>query len=139
MEPNPVEMLRNSGIKVTPQRLSLLEMLYRGGHYTGEQLYNMLKEKIPGISISTVYNTLETLESLGIISSFEANGMKWYESKTKVHVNMYCVDEDRVVDLDLDVSEISKKLKDSGIDYMKMNIIIYSNCKDIGKKRMSIK
>lgn len=135
MEANPVEILRRNGIKVTPQRLSLMEVLHQGGHYTGEQIFNMLKEKIPGISISTIYNTLETLESFGIVSSFEVNGMKWYESKTETHINLYCVDEDKVIDLDLDVSEISRKLKESGINFTKMNIILYSNCKEIKNKK----
>ncbi|MEM3862202.1 MAG: transcriptional repressor, partial [Thermoplasmatales archaeon] len=74
MEAKLISQLRERKLKVTPQRVLILKILNRGGHYTGEQVYNLIKKEIPGISISTVYNTLDTLHSKGLLNSFEVNG-----------------------------------------------------------------
>jgi Ferric uptake regulator family. len=34
MEIDPVEILRKKGLKVTPQRLAVLKLLSKGGHYS---------------------------------------------------------------------------------------------------------
>jgi len=98
MNADEIETLKKKGLKLTPQRISILKMLGKGGHFTGEQIYNEIKKKHRGISISTVYNTLNAFDRTGIVNSFEADGMRWYETRTEMHVNLYCTDQKRVTD-----------------------------------------
>ncbi len=126
---NSIQLLREKKLKITPQRTSILEVIKPGGHYTGEQIYNKIKSKVPGISLSTVYNTLNLLEKNSIISSFEVNGMKWYESRIDSHVNVYCEDRDKVTDLDLDLTFLLDELRKKGIVSNKISIVVYSDCK----------
>ena len=65
METELANLLRQHGLKVTPQRIAILKLLYSGGHFNGEQIYNELKKSEPSISLSTVYNALNTLEKAG--------------------------------------------------------------------------
>lgn len=130
---NSISILKANKLKVTPQRIVLLDILNSGGHYTGEQIHTVIRRKEPNISLSTVYNTLDTFEREGILASFEVDGMKWYESKTESHVNIYCTDSKKIIDLDMDVSQIAGELKKRGISVTKINIVAFSEC-GIGRK-----
>ncbi len=128
MRIDSIQQLRDKRIKVTPQRVAILNIMKNGGHFTGEQIYNELKKKMPSISLSTVYSTLDTLERNEILSSFEVSGMRWFESRTESHVNVFCVDKNRVIDIDMDVSWLLNELKKKGISPTKVSIVAHSTC-----------
>lgn len=124
-----LQLLKENHIKITPQRASILSTLITGNHLIGEQIYSKIKGDIPGISLSTVYNTLELFERKGIINSFEANGIRWYEKRTETHVNIYDYGTNMVRDLELDLSDFFRQLKNNNIEAEKIDIIIYSRVK----------
>lgn len=132
MKVDSTPLLRQKNLKVTPQRVSVLNVMKSGGHFTGEQIYNELKKKMPSISLSTVYSTLDTLEKNELVTSFEVNGMRWFESKIESHVNVFCINENRVIDVDLDTSWLLKELKKKGINANKVSIVAHSFCNSKG-------
>lgn len=132
MKIDSTQLLRQKHLKVTPQRVSVLNIMRLGGHFTGEQIYNGLKKKMPSISLSTVYSTLDILEENELVASFEVNGMKWFESKTESHVNVFCINENRVIDIDLDTSWLLKELKKRGINANKVSVVAHSICNSKG-------
>jgi Fe2+ or Zn2+ uptake regulation protein len=63
------ERLRARGLRWTAQRATLLEVLAATpGHVTGSRLVERCRELDPATTPSTVYRTLDVLESLGVIS-----------------------------------------------------------------------
>ncbi len=126
METDPLWLLKANRIKITPQRAAILSAFITGHHLTGEQIYSKIKGAIPGISLSTVYNTLDLFERKGIINSFEANGMRWYETRTETHVNIYDSGTNTVRDVELDLSDLFRQLKNNKVEPEKINIVIYS-------------
>ena len=63
------DRLRARGLRWTPQRATLLEVLADiDGHVTGSQLVDRCRAVVPGTTPSTVYRTLDVLEELGVIS-----------------------------------------------------------------------
>jgi Fur family transcriptional regulator, ferric uptake regulator len=63
------DRLRARGLRWTPQRRVLVEVLSRtGGHVTGSELVERCRELDPGTIPSTVYRTLDVLEELGVLS-----------------------------------------------------------------------
>ena len=61
--------LRDSGQRLTPQRLLILDLLYsRGNHVTADELFEAAQEQYPYLNISTVYRTLELLRDLAMVS-----------------------------------------------------------------------
>ena len=63
------ERLRARGLRWTPQRATLLEVLAESpGHVTGSRLVERCRELDPATTPSTVYRTLDVLEALGVIS-----------------------------------------------------------------------
>ena len=55
-------LCRERGLSLTVQRRAVLEaVLDRGDHPTADQVYDEVKERLPGLSRTTVYRVLETL------------------------------------------------------------------------------
>ena len=62
------ELLKRKNLKASSARMFLLEKLREPqGHFSAEDLFQQLKEKLPGLSLATVYKNLEDLRSAGIL------------------------------------------------------------------------
>ncbi|QIW24910.1 transcriptional repressor [Sulfolobus sp. S-194] len=135
MEVELANILRSHGLKVTPQRLSILRILYKGGHFSGEQIYNELKISEPSISLSTVYNTLNSLTEAGILNAFEINGITWYEIKRDLHINVYCQDTNQIIDVtNIDLKFLYEELEKMGIYTKTLNIVAIAECSKLLKE-----
>lgn len=57
------ELLKQNGLKVTTQRISVLEVLQNrpGEHLTVEEIYSLVKLEHPDIGLATVYRTVQLL------------------------------------------------------------------------------
>ena len=63
------ERLHDRGLRWTPQRRTLVDVLSRtDGHVTGAELVERCRQMDPTTTPSTVYRTLDVLEGLGYIS-----------------------------------------------------------------------
>jgi Fur family transcriptional regulator, ferric uptake regulator len=63
------DALRARGMRWTPQRRALLEVLVEAsGHVTGAELIERARRRDPETTPSTVYRTLDVLEDLGLVS-----------------------------------------------------------------------
>lgn len=88
-----IEACRHSGLKITPQRVAVYEVLLtREDHPTVEDIYNEVKKKYPFVSLATVYRTVETLEELGLIRKVAYwGGSVRYDANTSDHHHLICV------------------------------------------------
>jgi len=67
--------LRESGHRLTPQRLLILSALrHTGGHLTAAQIYDNVRETYALIDVSTVYRTLSALKDLRLVSETNMTG-----------------------------------------------------------------
>ena len=67
--PDARDLLRQRGLRWTPQRRVLLEVLAgTDGHITGAELVDRCRAVDPSTTPSTVYRTLDVLEEIGIVS-----------------------------------------------------------------------
>ncbi len=89
------ERLRERGLRWTPQRATLLRVLRATeGHVTGSQLVERCREIEPTTTPSTVYRTLDVLESIGVIShSHGIDGRaEFHVRPAAVHGHLICTD-----------------------------------------------
>jgi len=111
-----VQILRDKGYRVTPQRVEVInlvmEKLAKKEHPTFNDILNEVKQKMPSISASTVYSILKLLEESGFVVSFEHEGRTYYDSVTP-HINVVCVNTNKVIDIEDD--EIVEALRRRGI------------------------
>src|SRR3954465_3204687 len=67
--------LRDAGHRVTSQRLVLYRVLEElGRHASAEEIARVSSERLPGLSLPTVYATLELFEGLGLARRVDAGG-----------------------------------------------------------------
>ncbi len=76
------DMLREKGLKVTNQRMLVLELMAErpGQHLTAEEIYDLARQKCAEIGLATIYRTVQVLVDLSIIDkvSFD-DGFARYE------------------------------------------------------------
>jgi Fur family transcriptional regulator, ferric uptake regulator len=99
------DRLRARGLRWTPQRRVLIEVLSRSdGHVTGAELIERCREVDPATIPSTVYRTLDVLEELGLLShSHGADGREeFHVMPAAVHGHLHCIDCGTTWEIDAD-------------------------------------
>lgn len=94
------EILKGAGLKVTPQRLAILEAVYKlGNHPTSEQISDHIRDTHPGIALGTIYNVLDTLVDNGLVRRVKTDkdAMR-YDGIIDRHHHLYCAETDRIED-----------------------------------------
>ena len=87
-----IKRFRETGLKITPQRLSIFKLLHgNGSHPSAEEIYHEILKIHPSISFTTVYKTLQTLRDLGEIQELTINPERaHYDPYTREHVHTFC-------------------------------------------------
>ena len=89
------ERLRARGLRWTPQRRTLIEVLSQtDGHVTGAELVERCRAVDPATIPSTVYRTLDVLEELGLLShSHGADGREeFHVLPAAIHGHLHCIE-----------------------------------------------
>jgi Fur family ferric uptake transcriptional regulator len=69
------EALRNSGQRLTPQRMMVLSALAeQESHVTAEAILDLVRLEYPYINLSTIYRTLDLLTELGLVAETDLGG-----------------------------------------------------------------
>jgi Fur family ferric uptake transcriptional regulator len=87
------ERLHSRGLRWTPQRRALVDVLSRtGGHVTGAELVERCRALDPTTAPSTIYRTLDVLEDLGLVShSHGLDGREEYHVLPNgEHAHLHC-------------------------------------------------
>jgi Fur family ferric uptake transcriptional regulator len=85
---------------MTRQRKVILEELRKlNTHPSADEIYEVVRHRLPRISLGTVYRNLEVLSELGEIQKLELSGLlKRFDWDTKKHYHIRCVRCSRVDD-----------------------------------------
>ena len=97
----------------TSQRRIIIEELKKlDTHPTADELYAIVRQRLPQISLGTVYRNLELLASAGRIQKLELTGrQKRFDGRAEVHFHMRCRHCGCVVDIhDPSLTEIDRSL-----------------------------
>ena len=91
--------------RVTRQRTILLEELRKvSTHPTADELYHMVRQRLPRISLGTVYRNLDLLAEQGAICRIESAGVsKRFDGNIRPHQHARCQNCGRVLDIMLPV------------------------------------
>jgi Fur family transcriptional regulator, ferric uptake regulator len=100
------ETLHERGMRMTPQRQFVLEALLELGHATPEQICQYVQRSTPTVNITTVYRTLELLESLGVVRHTHlGHGAPSYSVHEHQHVHLVCHACGRVTEVPTDTMD----------------------------------
>ena len=103
------DLFRSTGRKVTPQRQCIFSVLYGDvTHPTAEAVHAAATDRMPTISLKTVYQTLHDLSELGEIATLDlGTGTARFDPNVDdVHHHLVCRECGKVRDLDLDFPDV---------------------------------
>ncbi len=102
MEKRFTEPLRERGVRITPQRAFIWQTLASSDdHFTAEELWERVREVLPGLEISTVYRSLEALATAGlVVESRVGEGPRVFEARSTPHPHLVCEECGRISHLD---------------------------------------
>lgn len=98
-----IDNLREKGIKVTPQRIAILNFLEGNKiHPCIEDIYNYVTKEYPTISLATVYNTMDMLEDINEVIKLKIgkDNKVNYDYDTLPHNHFYCKKCKKIYDLE---------------------------------------
>ena len=89
---------------MTRQRMIILEELRKvNTHPSADEVYEMVRKRLPRISLGTVYRNLELLSKTGEIQKLELGStLKRFDGNPYDHYHIRCIQCDRVVDAHID-------------------------------------
>ena len=120
------------GLKVTPQRMRVLEAIYKlNNHPTAENILNFIRKNDPNVGSGTVYKVLETLVENDLIKKVKTEkDIMRYDAIMENHNHLYCSESDRIEDYsDVELNEMlemyfrKKGIPDFKIEDIKLQII----------------
>jgi Fur family transcriptional regulator, peroxide stress response regulator len=119
--------LKNNNLKVTPQRIAVLEALNSlNDHPTADKIKEYVVKNHPNIAVGTIYKTLETFVEKGLVRKVktEQDFMR-YDAILDKHHHLYCDNTERIEDF------FDEKLNKMLEDYFKKKKIPNFKVKDI--------
>lgn len=132
------QILREKGLKVTPQRIAVYNMLMNTyEHPNAEMIYKTLEPTNPTMSLATVYKTLDFFKQLGLVQELNVGEpSSRYDAVVQCHPHTVCKVCGKVEDLHMEqLTEVAKKLvPDLDFDVEMEQLILYGTCGTCRKK-----
>lgn len=95
-----LQKLNNSGLKITPQRIAVMEaVISLGNHPTADKIIELIQTNNPNIAIGTVYKTLDTFVEKGLIKKIRTDrDTMRYDAIMDKHHHLYSSKSERIED-----------------------------------------
>jgi len=118
--------LKNSGLKITPQRMAVLEAITDlKNHPTADKIKEYVVKNHPNIAVGTIYKTLETFVEKGLVQKVKTEkDVMRYDAILEKHHHLYCEDTEQIEDF------FDDKLNSMLEDYFKKKKIPNFKVKD---------
>ena len=93
-------MQKHPNLRMTRQRRVILEELRKvNTHPSADEIYEIVRKRLPRISLGTVYRNLEILSDSGDIQKLETgSSLKRFDGNPCEHFHIRCVRCDRIAD-----------------------------------------
>jgi len=129
------KLLREKELKVTPQRIFILEEIKNMGHASVEALHDRVKSVYSSVSLATIYKNLHLLVEEDILREVPVQGKKpYYEINTGDHVHIVCTSCGCIEDShDIDSSQLLENAQSqSGKKFGSISVTLLGLCKKCG-------
>ena len=115
-----------SNMRLTTQRQIILEELSKvRSHPTANEVYDMVRKRLPRIGLGTIYRNLELMAESGIILKLEVGGtQKRFDATVETHYHIRCTSCGRVDDIDIQVQDNINEIAAQSSDYKVLGLHI---------------
>jgi len=104
--------LNAAGMRVTNQRALIMEIIRQGkGHLDADEIYRRARERVPRLSLSTVYRTLQMLKKLDLVEElhFDEEHHHYEVKPSAEHHHLICLGCGRVIEFHYPLSRYLKR------------------------------
>ena len=123
--------LRDRGMRVTPQRVVLHRALHElDRHVTADELLDAVSDRLPSISLPTIYATLELFEELGMVRRVQRAGTTLFDPRTDAHHHLVCTVCGSIEDLDseLETATLERAADRRGFASERIEAVVHGRC-----------
>ncbi|WP_413091368.1 peroxide-responsive transcriptional repressor PerR [Terribacillus sp. 179-K 1B1 HS] len=127
-----VERLKESGVRITPQRHAVLEFLLNSKiHPTADDIYRALEDKFPNMSVATVYNNLRVFRENGLVRELTyGDSSSRFDCDTDEHYHLICDSCGKIVDFHYpslyEVEKLAAQVTNFDVTHHRMEL--YGTC-----------
>ena len=138
------KLLKDKGLKVTNQRLLVLEAIAAcpEEHLTAEEIFDLVKVSYPEIGLATVYRTIQLLNELNLIDriNFDDGYVRYEMGRTQErgkkhhHHHLICMKCGKVISFQDDLlEELEDKITvTTGFQIVDHEVKLYGYCVECG-------
>jgi Fe2+ or Zn2+ uptake regulation protein len=135
-------LIKEDKMRMTRQRRIILEEVRKvNTHPSADEIYEMVRLRLPRISLGTVYRNLEILSELGKIQKLQLSGsLKRFDWNTNKHYHIRCVQCNRVDDAPIaPLNQIEDELYESTVfEIIGHNLEFVGLCPECSKKNSKV-
>ncbi len=132
---NYTSLLKDYDLKVTPQRVAIVEELYVNGHMNIDDLYKKLLAKFPSVSLATIYKNINAMIEKVFLSEVKIpNTKSVYELVKAEHAHLVCSSCGAIEDVTVNTNDVLKEASTlSNFEIKSTNIVLAGLCPDCSK------
>ncbi|WP_228197948.1 Fur family transcriptional regulator [Poseidonibacter antarcticus] len=132
---NYTGLLKEYDLKVTPQRVAIVEELYLNGHMNIDDLYKKLLTKFPSISLATIYKNINAMLEKVFLSEVKIpNTKSVFELVKTEHAHLVCSSCGNIEDITLNVSSVLEEVNSlSKFKIDSTNLVLTGLCSHCNK------
>jgi Fe2+ or Zn2+ uptake regulation protein len=101
-------------------------------HVTADELLDAVTDRLPSVSLPTIYATLELLEELGMVRRVQRAGTTLFDPRTEAHHHLVCTICGSVEDLEaeLDSVALERSAGRHGFVPQRVEALVHGRCRD---------
>jgi len=135
------QMLNESGLKATFQRMNILSVVEAHGHMSVDDIYAEVSKVHPSLSLATIYKNIILMMEKGVLVEVPIAGRKSkYELSKADHMHLICTEcgdvEDKMC-LDETDALFHRLTEEEHFKLNKRQVNLYGVCKDCQNKMAS--
>ncbi len=126
-----LKKVKDKGCRITKQRRIILEELT--SHPGADEIFHMVRKRIPNISFGTVYRNLKLLKEQGLLLELDySKSFSRFDGNPQNHYHFRCLECLRVFDIEEPVEKkIEQKVaRETGFQVSCHRLEFYGKCKD---------
>ena len=133
-----VERMREKKIRITSQRVAMLEYLTQTSeHPTAEEIFQVVNKEFPQVSVATVYNNLHLFLNLVLVKEITStDNASRFDIIMQKHYHIICEGCQKIVDFHYELPRHVQQqaIQDSGFDIYDHQLEFYGLCQECRKK-----
>jgi Fur family peroxide stress response transcriptional regulator len=123
--------LTDKDVRASTVRVQTLRyLLEKKNHPTIDTIYNDLLDQLPGLSRTSVYNTMTTMENAGLVRRLTTDGTEMrYDADIRDHGHFKCETCGAVFDIEMDIPRPAASGKDlKGFTVNRTDLLLWGTC-----------